>query len=61
MFEGHRLFDLTRKKKSFTKYSTSSLVPITVSYPNNYTILPIPQAEIDANTSISQSDQNTGY
>ena len=61
MFEGHRLSDLTRKKKSFTKYSTSSLVPITVSYPNNYTILPIPQAEIDANTSISQSDQNTGY
>jgi len=61
MFEGHRIFDLTRKKKSFTKYSTSSETSITVNYPNNRTILPIPQSEIDANDNISQSQQNEGY
>ncbi|MCF8275009.1 MAG: RagB/SusD family nutrient uptake outer membrane protein [Flavobacteriaceae bacterium] len=61
MFEGHRLFDLTRKKKSFTKYSTTSGIPIAIDYPNNLTILPIPQAEIDANDNISESQQNPGY
>lgn len=61
MFEGHRLFDLTRKKQSFTKYSTSAGTPIAVDYPNNLTILPIPQAEIDANDNISANQQNPGY
>jgi len=61
MFEGHRLFDLTRKKKSFTKYSTSVGLPIDVPYPNNLTILPIPQTEVDANENISEDQQNAGY
>ena len=61
MFEGHRLFDLTRKKKSFTKYSTSVGAPIAVDYPNDLTILPIPQSEIDANDNITEADQNAGY
>lgn len=61
MFEGHRLFDLTRKKKSFISFSNVSGIQINVTYPNNKTILPIPQAEIDANMNISQSQQNPGY
>lgn len=61
MFEGHRIFDLTRKKKSFTKFSTSSENAIAVSYPNDRTILPIPQTEIDANDNIAQGQQNPGY
>lgn len=61
MFEGHRLFDLTRRKKSFTAYSDAAGNPIEVKYPNNLAILPIPQAEIDANTNISQAQQNAGY
>lgn len=61
MFEGHRLFDLTRTKSSFTKYSTSVGDPIEIDYPNNKTILPIPQKEIDANDNISQDQQNPGY
>lgn len=61
MFEGHRLFDLTRRKKSFVKYSTTSGIPIAIDYPNNLTILPIPQAEIDANKNIPQEQQNPGY
>jgi hypothetical protein len=61
MFEGHRLFDLTRKKKSFIKYSTSVGTPIDINYPNNLTILPVPQKEIDANDNITQDQQNPGY
>ncbi len=61
MFEGHRLFDLTRKKKSFTAFSDAAGNPIDVTYPNNLAILPIPQAEIDANENISQAQQNAGY
>jgi hypothetical protein len=58
MFEGHRLFDLTRKKKDFIKYSTSLSTPISITYPNNLTILPIPQSEMDANDNMQQ---NPGY
>ena len=62
MFEGHRLFDLTRRKKSFTKYRFApSDLPIEVNYPNNMTILPIPQVEIDSNDNISENQQNSGY
>lgn len=61
MFEGHRLFDLTRKKKSFTAFSDAAGNAIDVTYPNNLAILPIPQAEIDANENISQAQQNAGY
>ena len=60
MFEGHRLFDLTRKKKSFTKYSSDGAI-IDVNYPSNKTILPIPQSEIDANYNITENDQNADY
>ena len=61
MFEGHRIFDLTRTKRSFVKYSTVAENPINVNYPSNLTILPIPQSEIDANSNISESEQNDGY
>ena len=61
MFEGHRIFDLTRTKRSFVKYSTVAENPINVNYPSNLTVLPIPQSEIDANDNISKDQQNTGY
>ncbi|RAJ00497.1 SusD-like starch-binding protein associating with outer membrane [Chitinophaga skermanii] len=53
-FEGHRLFDLTRTKKSFTKYRSATTIAI--NYPNGRTILPIPQAEMKANTNMEQND-----
>lgn len=56
-FEGHRLYDLTRNKMDFTKYQ-SGTTTITVDYPAQKTILPIPQAETDVNKNISQ---NEGY
>lgn len=56
-FEGHRLFDLTRNKLAFTKYRTGGL---TIAIPNNSlkTVLPIPLAEMNANTNM---EQNEGY
>lgn len=62
MFEGHRLFDLTRKKKDFVKYRYDPLSPpLNINYPNDMTILPIPQTEVDANENISEAQQNAGY
>lgn len=58
-FEGQRLFDLTRWKQSFTKYKTGGST-ISVTYPSNLTIMPIPLSEINANTNIA-SQQNSGY
>jgi hypothetical protein len=58
-FEGHRLFDLTRNKLSFVKTRRGGST-IAVTYPNNKTIFPIPQTEIDANPNI-RSQQNSGY
>ncbi|RFS18903.1 RagB/SusD family nutrient uptake outer membrane protein [Chitinophaga silvatica] len=53
-FEGHRLFDLTRNKQSFTKYRSSKTIQI--DYPNLKTILPIPQAEMNSNRNMEQND-----
>jgi hypothetical protein len=56
-FEGQHLFDLTRNKKSFTKYRSES-EKIDVKYPSNKTILPIPESAIDVNPNLTQ---NSGY
>jgi hypothetical protein len=53
-FEGHRLFDLTRTKQSFTKYRSTTTIPI--NYPNLRMILPIPLAEMKVNTNMEQND-----
>ncbi len=68
-FEGHRLFDLIRNNRKFTKF----LSPLTVGKPTEMevdfpqrdelhlrTIFPIPQREIDANKSLV-GQQNKGY
>ena len=55
-FEGHRLFDLNRNKMDvniISKYET-----IYVEYPNDKLILPIPDAEMNANENMIQ---NSGY
>jgi hypothetical protein len=56
-FEGQRLFDLTRNKKSFVKYHTGGDSTI-ITYPSKKTILPIPQRELNINKNITQ---NPGY
>jgi hypothetical protein len=58
-FEGHRLFDLTRLKQTFTKTRRGTITFI-VNAPENRTILPIPQREMDANPKLA-GQQNPGY
>ncbi|SEB74864.1 Starch-binding associating with outer membrane [Tenacibaculum sp. MAR_2009_124] len=55
-FEGFRLFDLTRNKKSFVKYrQDAAFINIT---PGEKTIMPIPAREVNANPNMQQ---NPGY
>ncbi len=56
-FEGQRIWDLTRNKEGVERTQCTSSV-CTVSYPNDYFVLPIPQAELDVNTEITP---NPGY
>ena len=56
-FEGYRLFDLTRTKSSFTKYSAADNT-VNVTPTTNKTILPIPQREMLINNNLIQ---NPGY
>jgi hypothetical protein len=54
-YEGHRLWDLTRNKKSIVRID-HNLVNGTTTYPNGKFAFPIPQAEIDANTNMIQNE-----
>lgn len=69
--EGHRFFDLMRNDKTVTRYTGESdkgwhcNIPLTAnshSFTNTFTraILPIPKAEMDANTAM-KGQQNPGY
>lgn len=58
-FEGHRLFDLNRTKRSFTKFLANDNT-ISVTWPSTKVIQPIPQRELDANPNI-RNQQNEGY
>ncbi len=55
-FEGDRVFDLTRRKMSWTKYRTDETE--TVNWDNDQVINPIPIAELDNNPNMTQ---NPGY
>lgn len=56
-FEGQRLWDLMRYKQDIVRTNCTSPI-CTISYPNNRVILPIPEAELDANPNI---EPNPGY
>jgi len=56
-FEGHRLWDLTRKKQDVIRTQCTADI-CTITYPNDRFVLPIPQAEIFVNSNI---EQNPGY
>ncbi len=48
-FEGHRLFDITRRKQDLVRDETTTSTLKKLTYPSDYFILPIPQRELDAN------------
>jgi hypothetical protein len=56
-FEGQRLWDLMRHKQSIIRTQCTSSV-CEVNYPNEKLILPIPEAELDANPNMQP---NPGY
>jgi len=55
-FEGHRLFDIIRRKENLVRTNNADVK--TVTYPNNRFILPIDQMEMQSN---EQMIQNEGY
>ncbi len=56
---GFRLYDLTRTATTFTKFRIGQ-ENLTIEAPTNFTILPIPIDELNANPNI-QEQQNPGY
>lgn len=58
-YEGHYLFDLKRLQMTIKSgYRSDNVLYTTITYPNNLLAMPIPQAEMDAN---SKMVQNPGY
>lgn len=58
-YEGHYLFDLKRLQKTINSgYRSDNTLYTTINYPNDMLAMPIPQAEMDANTNMVQ---NPGY
>jgi len=55
-FEGDRFYDLTRRERTWTKFQSTA--SFQVSWDNDQTIAPIPQAELDNNPNMTQ---NPGY
>lgn len=57
-FEGHRFHDLNRLKRAINRSADYPASARTIPYPFNRRLLPIPQAEMDANPNMVQ---NPGY
>ena len=55
-FEGHRIFDIIRRKENLVRTNNADVK--TVTYPNNRFILPIDQMEMQSNEAMIQ---NKGY
>jgi hypothetical protein len=61
-FEGDRFFDLNRLKRSITRASNPGAIPapLSIAYPFDKRLQPIPLVEIQANPNIA-GQQNPGY
>lgn len=59
-FEGQRYLDLQRLKRDVVRSANYPAAARTIQYSNFRRLLPIPQAELDANPNI-KTQQNTGY
>ena len=52
-FEGHRLFDITRRKSNVVRDPQTNSSIVTITYPNDRFVLPISQKELDANRNMT--------
>lgn len=59
-YEGHRLFDITRRKKNLERSPLSSSKVRTITYPDYRFVLPISQLELQANEHMTQNDGYNG-
>jgi len=57
-FEGHRLFDIVRRKQNLQRGSDCNAIVCSLTYPNNKFILPFNTRELEANPALKQ---NPGY
>jgi tetratricopeptide (TPR) repeat protein len=57
-FEGHRLYDIVRRKENLVRASDCNSTICTVNYPNNKFVLPITRKELEANRAMQP---NPGY
>ncbi|WP_339653028.1 RagB/SusD family nutrient uptake outer membrane protein [uncultured Salegentibacter sp.] len=57
-FEGHRLFDITRRHKDLIRSSQTTSSVERIDYPSNLFVLPIPLSEMNTNDNMIQ---NEGY
>ena len=51
-FEGHNFFDITRWKQDLVREKSTTSVVKRMNYPSDWFVLPIPQDELNANTSM---------
>lgn len=54
-FEGHRLFDITRRHENLVRSSETTSSVRRMAYPDNRFVLQIPYVEIDANVDMQQN------
>ena len=56
--EGHRLFDLTRKHETLSRDAACGSSVLSMTYPDDRFILPIPLVELDANEAMQPNPIN---
>jgi len=57
--EGHRLFDLTRRHETLTRDVACGSSVLTLTYPDDRFVLPIPLVELDANKAMQPNPVNS--
>ncbi|MCF0167785.1 MAG: RagB/SusD family nutrient uptake outer membrane protein [Bacteroidales bacterium] len=60
-FEGHRLFDITRRGENLVRPSCTTSNIKTINYPDYRFVLPICQMEMESNENMVQNPGYTGY
>lgn len=57
-FEGHRLFDITRRRENLSRSRNSTASTLFIKYPDYRFVLPIPYLEMESNPEMEQNPSN---